>query len=351
MPTQDARIFRLKAEYRRCGIYVLVGAVLCLIVAISLVPMVQQFQPQAPGRGEWALIFGLFIVAATVFWLILGHWRLRVDHQGIARRRFWRWYVWPWEAFRSGAIKQGRTLGYYLWPEAAWTWRGLLLELLDESDREEVDTLIKNLWIAPPEAELPEEVAFRILRTKVHLQAGGIKVRRGRTERHYTWKDIDRIVITRLEHDRRDFTRLKIELGEKPLELFVHQGNPNWRGAEADIIARWFTTHAPEDRILEVSLTGKPSSKAEAEYRLTAARQATRKARICKGCLIGLALALLGFGLVIRKVLIAGAMYSLLSYAYWRMFHEYQTKSEKEERELLDWLSSQEDQRDDLSVA
>ena len=344
MATEDARILRLKAEYRRCGIYVWVGSVVCLVVAIALAPMVQQFHPQAAGRGESALIFGPLIVAATVFWLILRRWRLRVDQEGIARRRLWRWYVWPWEAFRSGAVKQGRFLGYYLWPEAAWTWRGLLLELIEEADAKKVDGLIRRIRVAPPETELPEEVNFRVFRTKVRLHAEGMEVCRGGTERHYTWKDIDRVVIARLEHDRRDFSRLKIQIPDKPIELFLHRGNPNWRGDDTELIGRWFTTYSPSDRVLVVARAGSPRSCEEAEYRLTVVRRDMRKYQLGKRWIAALAVVPFALGFVKPQHFILAALYAILFFAYWRLFDEQQKRSEENERELIDWLASQEDQ-------
>jgi len=344
MATEHARIFRLRAEYRRCGIYVWVGSVVCLAVAISLAPMVQQFQPQAAGRGNSALVLGPLIVAATVFWLILWRWRLRVDQEGIARRRLWRWYVWPWDAFRSGTVKQGRSLGYYLWPEAAWTWRGLLLELIEEADAKEVDGLIRKIRVEPPEAELPEEVNFRVFRTKVRLHTEGMEVCRDRTERHYTWKDMDRVVIIRLDHDRRDFSRLKIQISDKPIELFLHQGNPNWLGADAGLIARWLTTYSPSDRVLVVARTGSPRSREEAEYRLTVVRRDMRKYQLAKRWIAALAVAPFALGFVKPLFLVYAALYAILFFAYWRLFDEQQKRSEEYERESIDWLASQEDQ-------
>ncbi len=351
MPTQDAQIYRLKAEYRRCGIYVWLGSIACFALALAVAPIVQQGPKPGPPPAEMTVIMGLLVVTASVFCLILWKWRLRVDREGIARRRLRRWHVWPWEAFRSGAVKQGRSIGYYLWSEAAWTWRGLLLELIEEADAKEVDALIKKIWVAPAQEELPEEVRFRVLLTKVCLDAQGLAIRRGHTERCYPWKDIDRIVITRLEHDRGDFLRLIIELPEKPLELFLHQGNPNWSGAEATLIARWLTTHAPPERVLEVARTGSPRSIAEAEYQLATCERDQRKFRLGKRWIVALALVPFAAALAKPMMLIFAGGYSLLFYAYWRLCDEHQERSRKRERELLDWLASHEEQAQDQSNA
>jgi hypothetical protein len=148
MAAEDARIYRIRAEYRRCGIYVLVGAIICFLVATTVMPLVKQFARPKADPGEMMVITGLLVAAAAVFCLILRQWRLRVDHEGIVRRRLWRWYVWPWEAFRSGKIKQDRVLRAYIWPEARWTYRKLLLDMIEDADAKEVDALIKRLWIA-----------------------------------------------------------------------------------------------------------------------------------------------------------------------------------------------------------
>jgi len=344
MAAEDARIYRIRAEFRRCGIYVLVGAIVCFCVAITVTPLVKQFARPKADPGEMMVIMGLAVVAAAVFCLVLRQWCLRVDREGIALRRLWRWYVWPWEAFRSGKIKQDRVLRAYIWPEARWTYRKLLLDMIEESDAKEVDALIKRLWIAPPEGELPEEVTFRVLRTKVRLRADGIDVRRGRTERLYAWKDVERIVIERLERDRRDFVRLRIDLPEKPVEAFVHQGNPNWRGADAETIARWFIRHAPAGRVLTVASSGPPQTRTEAEYRLNDLGRDTHKCRIRMRWVVGIYLAPFLPALFRPMLLIPAVGYGLLGFAHWRILDRHLKRSEAQERELTEWLASQADQ-------
>lgn len=343
MCTLDARIYRIRAEYRRCGIYVWVGSILCLLLAIVIAPIVQQGQGQRRSPAEMISIMALAVLAATLFCIAIWQWRLRIDHEGIARWWLWRWYLWPWEAFRSGSIREGNPERCYVWPEASITWRTLTLDMIEDSDARQIDSLVKTFCAESPEIELPDDISFRLFLTKVRLLPDGLEICRGRTERRYFWKDINRVVITRWQHSRRGFTRLRIEIGDRPIELCFNKGSPTWQGAPAEVIGRWFTTHAPADRVLNVALKESPRSEVEARYRLAATEKRHRDVRMVSRGLFAFLAGVLLLGFALPKLFLAMAFYSPVFVINGYVFYGEFQRLRKEREMLVAWLESTEE--------
>ena len=265
----EARYFPLAVQYRRCGIYCVVGAILFVALALWVV------RPLVPNRGAGHADpthftgLALVILAAAGYCLFLFGWRLRVDRQGIARRRLFRWHLWPWEAFCRGEVRYGKGAASYIWPKAPLGRRSLSLGLLEEADCDEVNALVHAVWVPPPEPELPETVTVRYgLNSTATLAPGGIALHRWRRRREYRWDEVERLTITVPEHGRPDFQRLEIKLPDRSIAWYVHDGNRSWRGADAEVIAAYLRRHVPEDRTLTAAQRGTPRSAEEAEFRL-----------------------------------------------------------------------------------
>jgi hypothetical protein len=75
------------------------------------------------------------IIIACVPALAVWRYAVRIDDDGIWRRRFVRWDLWPWTAFAEGKIEDRLEPDSFLFPEKPWYWRRLNLDVLAERDR------------------------------------------------------------------------------------------------------------------------------------------------------------------------------------------------------------------------
>lgn len=205
------RYYRLAPEYRRCGIYVFVGYLLVAGTAVAL-------EQLGLGRGWDQLVpFALFVVPVLVLTVITFRWSLRVDAEGISRRRLFRWDLWPWHAFEGGQVRQCGGKSSFDCPAKPWWNRSLEFSFLQEDDGEFLLSLIKRVWIPPPLPPLPEELTIRWgFRRWAHLSAEGIRVGKGRHNAgiFYPWSALLQVRITRVDHSRHDFRELQLTLPE-----------------------------------------------------------------------------------------------------------------------------------------
>src|ERR1700678_3650785 len=83
-------VFPFMVEIRRSAVYVLVGVV--------LIPLIRWWlRDFLPYRGVADLVFGVVLVVLVAVGAIgVLRWRLKVDDQGIWRRRLIGWDLWPW---------------------------------------------------------------------------------------------------------------------------------------------------------------------------------------------------------------------------------------------------------------
>src|SRR5439155_19647084 len=89
-----ARTLRLAPEYRRSGVYLVVGYVLLAGTSIAL-------YHAGLGRGRGDTLFSLGVLTLVLLGpaLLAFRYRLRVDARGIWRRHVLAWDLWPWDAF------------------------------------------------------------------------------------------------------------------------------------------------------------------------------------------------------------------------------------------------------------
>jgi hypothetical protein len=151
--------------------------------------------------------------------------RVKVDHSGISRRRFFGWDLWPWEAFAGGKIRQGASKNSFVYPTKPWGNRRLTFEFLSEEDQELVRTLIAQVWKPPEPPVPPEEITIHFgLGGRARFSRDGVEVWRWKRadRRFFSCGDVQEVRMRLPEHGSREFTLLELVLiGRKsPMRLY-----------------------------------------------------------------------------------------------------------------------------------
>ena len=261
--------FRPAPEWRRVAIYCLLGS-LVFIATIFLMD-----------RWGLALQRGLaFTFSQTVFFIAIGlvpallAWRsaIRIDGEGIWRRRLVKWDLWPWSAFMDGAVRDKSSVDSFLYPDKPWYWRHLHLEFLTDEDRQFLHEKIRQVR-NHPQLEVPEELDISFgFRRHARFTPVGIQLWRGKQEPGLviSWEEIAPIELNRIDHDRRDFRELKLRApaDAKPVLLTYVNCEPTWKGADAEFLAQFLERHVPPDRLHVNALSGAPLDWQEFERHL-----------------------------------------------------------------------------------
>ena len=187
----------------------------------------------------------------------------------IRRWRLWIWDSWAWEAFEQGMVLDSEAESTsYLFPQKPFWTRKLDLGLLEDADRQRVESLITGVRLRPA-LDLPSELALRYgFRKDVLLAAGGLLLRDHGDETHYNWKEIRNLRIRQYDRSRRDFKSLELILTDRVLNFSVrrHDGQliRSWSGTRghatpsAEILLGVLERWVPADRIDVTSLTDPP---------------------------------------------------------------------------------------------
>ncbi len=278
-PDCPVAFFRPAPLWRRVAVYSVLG---CLAAAAVVVVMHRWgLLPQRTAVAQALAVGGLGILAvfASLF-----AWRsaLHVNAEGIWRRRFFRWDLWPWEAFGEGRIQDKPGAGAYRYPERPWYWRDLDLGFLREPDRHFVTELVRRLR-ERPDIEVPEEATISLpFRRRMRFTPAGIQFWRGSQVPGpvRAWAEVGPIQLTRVDHDRRDFNRLEFQApGGGPIRLtFVH-GRPIWQGADAEALAAFLHRHVPPALLHVNALDAAPRDWAEYRRRIAQLDQDEAKIR------------------------------------------------------------------------
>jgi hypothetical protein len=148
-PEPPLRIVRIWSAYRRCLLYLAIGGWLCLLLA-ALVPR----RPVDPvGVALGILIAGILPSTA---WLIATGYRVRIDEQGIARRRLGFWTLWPWEDFQQGHVRFHEKDGWLTnTNRPLWDRWWLSLPFLEPVEGEFVQELVRRQCPEKPTAIEP----------------------------------------------------------------------------------------------------------------------------------------------------------------------------------------------------
>jgi hypothetical protein len=283
-PTAEAqgpgRAFRLAPEYRRCGVYLVLFCLLlaALEVGLKLAGLTPLTWAQLVANPLTAMAVALLGVAVLTW-----RYALRVDDRGVWRRRFFGWGLWPWEAFATGAVRPGTSKDSWVFPTKPWHSRHLILEFLAEADRTALAERIRQVW-RPAALPLPEAVEVRYgMGNCLALSRRGIVFRRRGSDqdRFYRWYEVLQLRVTRVDHTRRDFRTLELELPREagPICLRFQKFSRSWEGPGAEVVLAYLQQYVPADRVQVTALTGPPRDRDEADRRLADLDRADRQLR------------------------------------------------------------------------
>jgi hypothetical protein len=291
--TAEPMVFSLMAEVRRSAVYVLVGA--------GLIPLIRWWlHDLLPDRGVAPLIFGMALVmsvAVGAFGVL--RWRLKVDDQGIWRRRLIGWDLWPWEAFEEGRVLEGEdaSTAYILREKPFWA-RKLSVELLAEDDQRRIVDIIRQVFARPTDPAPPVELTIRFgFRKEAYIAQECLLIRaRGEVTR-YGWKEIQLLRIRRRYRDRRDFSSLVIVLPDQTITLRLShqngQATRSWLGARGSptpspaLVAGILERYVPSDRVLVTALREPPRTMAEWQDRLALLERSGRDFKTLRWIIVG----------------------------------------------------------------
>lgn len=296
---------RISPALRRSAYYVLAASV-PLAAVCSWVSRFARSDTLAS-----AISFGAVVFLLCMTTLVPLHWVLRIDHEGIARRLFFGWGdVWTWGDLASGRIEKRHS--YELVdPARPWWRRRLCLDYLAPTDISRALQLINAHYRLPRPPQVPDELDIKygnFFRRRLRLDAQGICFQGPKEARAYTWGEVQRVHITRMDRLRRDFSSLEIVLPDREIELWLHGTSPNWRGATAEVVNVYLACHLPAERIEADVFGERPARRADLEKQLAKAKDRCRDSRrSVLILLLLLAAALIGMA-VTQSVLKAAVM-------------------------------------------
>ena len=199
---------RLRSEYRRCSLYVVVGFTLVTIL-VAVLP---------PQRAWWPL--GLILGPCVLLWLYVQSWRLRIDRVGLARRRLGVWSIWTWSQFADGTVKATDSPLSFRCPARPWWDRWLHLEFVDADVAPRVARFCRSLMPVPMAESDPTAVGpapteatigFGIFR-HLRLTAQGIELKDRRESRQFVWDAVLTFRLVRRSVEHRVVNRLELHL-------------------------------------------------------------------------------------------------------------------------------------------
>lgn len=272
----EPRHFQLDAQYRRCGLYVAVAFLAMGFLAL----WVERILPGRPGGAKW-ILWGTALAG-----LLPLRWRMRIDSQGVWRRRIGRWRLWSWDDFASGRIRYGVSDRRLVDPALPWWRRELSLETLSPMNSDLVWKWISLAWVRPEPVAVPATLEFgtgELLRRPVRMNAEGLEIGAGRRQQRFSWNQVIRLEIKRWRHEREDFYELLLQLPDRKIHLRRQRQygieSRNWKGAEPEVIAQFLQSRVPPDRRCIVAKFGAPQSPEERVVRIAQAEKTIRELR------------------------------------------------------------------------
>src|SRR4051794_18942299 len=153
------REFRLQSDLRRCAMYVAVAPLIgfALVAAATYIPhVVDLTQPPEPITPVLIRV-AAFDSAAMFLLFAAERYRIRVDGDGIWRRRLFRWDFWCWRSFDSGEVGRDDSEFRFISAEKSWLWRKLNPALME--DVEVLRRLVEQHF--PPLPVAPERLTIK----------------------------------------------------------------------------------------------------------------------------------------------------------------------------------------------
>jgi hypothetical protein len=270
---------RLAPEYRRSAVYAFIGFVLIAAAGVWM-------KAEDPNRSSWVgTIIFLALGGVAFLGLVMAAFRYRImiDEQGVWRRRFFHWDLWPWEAFEQGKVKYDQFYSDQLrFPEKHWYWRIIASSFLAKPDRVAYETVVARYMLPPLPPELPDAVGVNYsLGCRLELSPDGIRYTAHPKKEApvIAWSDVTRVEEVRVDHHRTEFLILELHL-PKPtglVRLIRKRFKPT--GNEVEVIAPYFRQYLDDGRYQVTCLRGPPADVGEMDRRLARLADDEKKLR------------------------------------------------------------------------
>lgn len=328
------RFYRLAPEYRRSAIYAMVGL---LVLAVATYWLGHIFL-ERDIEGT-IVVCTVWCVAAMAMAIPL-HWALRIDEVGVACRRWNGWDLWTWSDFASGRIEKKHPIKL-VDPEKPWARSTLNLGYLAEADQEEVLHRINEHYRLPPPPPVSEKLSINFgFRRNLDMDAGELRLRIRGTVHFFSWKQVRRLSIVRVDPKRRDFAQLSLFLPDEIIELKRHDDSPMWRGASAEELNEFLLAHVPPDRVDQSKAAERPARLEDIQRQVEEWSSRVRGAQIC------MAIGVLAFAAIIvwsafdvgvGKAAAMAASYLLAVPVFWGLYWSIRKELARKVAWLEEW--------------
>lgn len=253
----EPRFFYFAAQYRRAILWALGGAVLLMTVGQGLLILDNRFN-----LDKLLVACVVVVLIAISSFSLLGP-RLRIDRDGISRRNWWRWDLWPWEAFAEGRIRLGNFPGEYEFPERPIFTNELHLGLLEAPEARLVEDLIRKVWRPANPVDPPESISVQLGafgRQKLVFTPSGFEFSSNMGSTEYRWDQCTKIQICRHQHDHDRFREITIHFNDDKVTC---------RGDETNgSLARFICEYANPESIQHLAYSGSAKSIVEVDWRI-----------------------------------------------------------------------------------
>ncbi|MBL9141781.1 MAG: hypothetical protein JNK53_07940 [Phycisphaerae bacterium] len=213
------------------------------------------------------------------------NWQLRIESDGLSRRRVFRRDDWSWDDVGSGRLEKPKGFGL-IDPARPWWRRRLSLDCLDPADRCAVLSSINARYRLPPPPNLPLCVELRVNdRMRLNLDALGVSLRKrwNKGSSFAAWSEVQRIEFLRADAPRRNFIWLEMQLPGETIRL----GEPSnwdrrplrWTGASHDVVSEFLKANAACCNIVDRTSLDEPTRE-DLEHQLRACLDRQRSMRV-----------------------------------------------------------------------
>ncbi len=268
--------FRLAVQFRRCAWYAFIGGLLMGTLQVTLVWL--GMVPAAALDGRQYVIFGIFFIPSVLLIATTELWRLRIDSQGLSRRRLLWWSTWSWNAFHEGQIHLNSVTKRIRFPERPWWDRELLLEYLEDGDRQTIATLCNLAAVeASPVAPLNLESLTAVgWGEQAKISREGIEWKRRGEIEIVPWLQVHGLRLEWEQHEKKCFGYLElIRPGQNLIRLRVIRFRRQIAGSsgtlvtdEIESVESFLAEFISREAWESLQSFTEPRTKAEADFQL-----------------------------------------------------------------------------------